>query len=69
MSSRSIALALVAVGLVTTAARFAASSDPAAPAAAPLQEGGDEMAKMMEAAKKWTALSAAHKKLERFVGK
>jgi Protein of unknown function (DUF1579) len=70
MSSRSIAFALLAVGFVTTAARFAASSDPVAPAsAAPQQEGGDDMAKMMEAAKKWTAPSASHKKLERFVGK
>ena len=71
MPSRSIALALLAVGLVTTAARFAAPSRPAAPAAvAPQQQGGgDELQKMMEAAKKWTAPSDSHKKLERFVGK
>ncbi len=64
MRSRSLVIVLLSVALVTTAARFAA---PAAPA--PQQANGDDMQKMMEAAKKWTAPSAAHQKLARFVGK
>jgi len=71
MSSRSIAFALLAVGFVTTAARFAVPARAADPAAAVAQQqgGGDDLKKMVEAAKKWTDPSAAHKKLERFVGK
>ena len=71
MPSRSIALALLAVGVVTIAARLAVPArvaDPA-PAAAPQQGGGDDLKKMVEKARKWTDPSAAHKKLERFVGK
>ena len=73
MSSRSIAFALLAVGFVTTAARFAVPARAADPASAAQQQqqqgGGDDLKKMVEAAKKWTDPSAAHKKLERFVGK